>query len=348
MTARPAARLPVCAWFGLMLVVSLLAGCSPGSDGESESDLNAGDAAQVDGHVVWVDSYNSAYAWSANIEEGIEEILDPSGVKLTVFRMDTKQITDESRRVATGLEIAAAIAAIDPDVVIVTDDNAQRYLVVPHLLETSTPVVFAGVNWDASEYGYPASNVTGMIEIDLVEQLVELLRPYAAGEERCIVSGDTVTDHKLNATYNERFFDGSLSTSYATTWPEFQSAFLALQQTCDMVLIGNNAGIVGWDEAVAESWIRENTVVVTGSPQAWVSPYVLISLSGLGEEQGNWAAERALEIIAGRDIASIPMAENRRGQLTVNLAMADSLRVAVQPAILRTATIYDPGEDTDD
>jgi hypothetical protein len=31
------------------------------------------------------------------------------------------------------------------------------------------PVVFVGVNWDASPYGYPTANVTGSVEVELIE-----------------------------------------------------------------------------------------------------------------------------------------------------------------------------------
>ena len=61
---------------------------------------------------------------------------------------------------------------------IASDDNAQKYLVVPYLKGTQVPVIFNGVNWDASAYGFPTSNVTGMIEVELPDQLVEIGRAH--------------------------------------------------------------------------------------------------------------------------------------------------------------------------
>jgi len=131
-----------------------------------------------------------------------------------------------------------------------------------------------------------------------------LVVPYLV--RLCIVSGDTVTDRRNNDEYNERFFDGALNEHYVSTWNEFQQTWFGLQARCEILLIGNNAGIEGWTREEAEPWIRAHTTVVTGSPQAWVSPYVLVSLANVAEEQGIWAARSALQVIEGADIASIP------------------------------------------
>jgi len=331
----------------LLLVISA-SGCVPSTEGDGPDGVGGESAVQPSATVLWVDSYHSSYPWSAGIEDGIRSVLEPAGISLTVMRMDTKRVADEDLREKRGREISEMILRWDPDVVIATDDNAQEYLVVPYLVDTDIPVIFAGVNWDASGYGYPASNVTGMVEVNPTEQLAELLRQFASGERLCIVSGDTVTDRRNNDEYNERFFDGALNEHYVSTWNEFQQTWFGLQARCEILLIGNNAGIEGWTREEAEPWIRAHTTVVTGSPQAWVSPYVLVSLANVAEEQGIWAARSALQVIEGADIASIPMAENGQGDLTINLAIADGLNLVLPPAVLRSATIYDPVGGQDD
>ncbi len=65
----------------------------------------------------------------------------------------------------------AALAAFElardlqPDIIITSDDNAAKYLIVPYLVDTATPVVFTGINGTVREYGFPAKNVTGMVEV---------------------------------------------------------------------------------------------------------------------------------------------------------------------------------------
>jgi hypothetical protein len=118
--------------------------------------------------VVWVDSYHSGYEWSDGIQAGIENVLQASGVELKIIHMDTKRNPDVSFCEAAGKSAKAEIEAFQPDVLIATDDNAQKCLVVPFYKGGSLPVVFAGVKWRADAYGYPAANITGMVTIQAV------------------------------------------------------------------------------------------------------------------------------------------------------------------------------------
>ncbi len=69
-----------------------------------------------------------------------------------------------------------------PDVVIASDDNASKYLIAPYYKGGDLPFVFCGLNWDASVYGFPAKNVTGMVEVAQIPQLLEVLKRHAKGD----------------------------------------------------------------------------------------------------------------------------------------------------------------------
>ncbi len=325
-----------------LLLVAILASCTTASE-PIAIEAPAANGATATGSIVWIDSYHAEYEWSAAIETGIRSVLDDTGVDLEVVRLDTKRVSDESARQAAAADAAAEIERIGPDVVIATDDNAQRYLIVPYLDGTATPVVFAGVNWDATPYGYPTSNITGMIEVDLVQDLVQLLAPHASGDRVGVLSGDTETDRKLAAVYNERFFANQLIVRYVADYAEFKTAFVEMQSEVDLLIIGNNAGITDWDAADAEAWLAEHTTIPTGGTQTWVGPYVLMALGGMGEEQGEYAATAALDILQGSSPTDIPVVENTRGKLVANLVIADALDIALSPSILRNAVIHDPG-----
>ena len=327
---------------GLCLLASGLAACGQPSAAQSPAtDATTSTVATYAGkQVVWVDSYHAEYEWSIALESGLRSVFEDSGVEFAVLRMDTKNISDADERAAIAANMSAEIEQLQPDVVIATDDNAQKYLVVPHLADTDLPVVFAGVNWDASPYGYPTDTITGMVEVDLVTELVDLLSPYAAGEAIGYLSGDTSTDHKVADAYNNRFFDGEMEARFVTSFDEFKVAFDELQESVDILFVGNNAGIDGWDDVAAEAWIGDATRIPTGSRQSWMAAYVLISLARLGTEQGEWAAGAALRILDGTAPGDIPVAENERGELLVNLTLADALGLALPPSVLRNATIY--------
>lgn len=302
----------------------------------------AGDAAAgpfAGRRILWVDSYHQGYEWSDGTERGIRETLRGSGAELAVFRLDTKRNPDENFARQAGLKAKAAIDRLRPDVVLASDDNAQKFLVVPFLKNSALPVVFCGVNWDASVYGYPTPNVTGMVEVDLVDESRGMLRDLAKGDRVAFVSPDTETQRKISAHYNARFFDGRMRTFLARSFAEFTARFLEAQAAADMVILYNNAGLPDWDPETAEAFFLANTRVPTVTYVDWMAPYAVFCFAHLPEEQGEHAARTALRILGGEKPADIPLVENRRARLMVNLRLAQAAGVTVPLSVLKTAEV---------
>lgn len=302
--------------------------------------VNAQDGDYEGKRVFLVQSYHEGYAWSDDITATVTEMLEEEGIELMVVHMDTKNITDTDAREAVAEEVMADLANFDPDLIIAVDDNAQKFVVVPFLLDTDLPVLFVGVNWDASDYGYPASNVTGMIEVELVEQLLGQMGQYARGSQLGYLAVETNTEIKAVEIYHDRFFDDDVQVWLVETWEEYQEAFLEAQETVDMLMLGNNAGIDVWDHEEAQAFFYANTAIPTGSVREWTAPYALMSLAKLADEQGEWAAETALDIFDGEAIEEIPVVENEQGVLILNLDIADEMGVIFLPSMLRNAEIY--------
>jgi hypothetical protein len=125
-----------------------------------------------------------------------------SPVELVVWRMDTKRNIDTVWRKAQALKIIDYIKTWEPDVVLLSDDNAAIFLGVPYLLDSQIPVVFCGTNWDASQYGFDKkNNITGMVEVSLIEPLVRLLRQHAKGERLGVIGADTLSDRRDSQYY---------------------------------------------------------------------------------------------------------------------------------------------------
>ena len=289
--------------------------------------------------ILWVDSYHQTYEWTAGIEQGIRRGLQNSGVELRIVRMDSKRRSSEGQKRSAALRAKAEIETFQPDLVIASDDNASKYLVVPYLKNTELPVVFCGVNWDASVYGFPAPNVTGMVEVELVAPLVEHLSRYTEGQRIGYLSGDVLTERKIVEHYNRSFFAGQMKPYLVRTFDEFRAAFLQVQDEVDILYLYNYAGIADWDPVAAEAFIAAQVRIPTGSPNSFMAPFVLISLAKDPQEQGEWAARSALEVLAGRPPVEIPLTHNERGQLIVNLKMAQVLGVTFPLSTLKAATV---------
>lgn len=293
--------------------------------------------------VLWVDSYHEGNPWNDGIGRGITAKLKDSGVELRIVRMDTARNPDESHARQAGQRAKNVIDEFRPDVVIATDDNAAKYLVVPFLKESSQPVVFAGINWDASAYGFPTRTITGMLEVDLVRPLVRALREYARGDRVTYLSTDTQTQAKVVATYNQRFFGGRMQARLVRTFDEFKRAYVEVQKGADMLITGNYAGITGWDDEAARAFVMENTRIPTGYVDGYMTPLVLLTMGKLPEEQGEYAADVALKILRGAKPADFPLVENKKAVLGLNLALAEKLDVVFSPAVLKNAGIVHRG-----
>jgi ABC-type uncharacterized transport system substrate-binding protein len=332
----------------LLMVGVMLNSCTSTTMADPDNNETAADAAATQPYtgkkIVWVDSYHAEYEWSAEIEEGVRNALDGSGVELEVIHMDTKLNPGDGFGQQAGQDANAAIAAFNPDIVIACDDNAQKYLVMPFLNDSGTPVVFCGVNWDAARYDFSTDNVTGVVEVELPDRVVEILKPYAQGERIAYLTVASETENNVAEIYNERFFDGEMKVYAVDTLEEFKAAFLQAQEEVDILFMGNNAGIADWDEAEMKAFILENSQIPSGTINSWMTPYSLLSVAKYGEEQGELSVQAALSILDGTAVSNIPVTENKEGRLILNLDMAEKLNIVFAPSVLRNAEVLSSAE----
>ncbi len=139
-------------------------------------------AAERTPRILFIDSYHEGYTWSDGVTEGILQILEHQAVELKIHHMDSKRNRDEAFIIAAAKKARQVIDEFKPDVVIACDDNAAKYLIAPFYKTSDLPIVFCGINRDAKTYGFPTRNITGMIEVDMIEPLIKQLRQYAKGK----------------------------------------------------------------------------------------------------------------------------------------------------------------------
>lgn len=277
--------------------------------------------------ILYIDSYHEEYIWSADITAGITSVLeDRDDVELKIFHLDTKRNPSEEFKRAAALRAKQLIESWRPEVVIVSDDNASKYLIVPYYKNKELPFVFCGLNWDASVYGFPTENVTGMVEVALYEKTIETLRGFAKGERIGYLASDTASERKEYDNITHRFGD-QFTVRFAKTFEELKKGFLELQTKTDLVLIQECRSVVGFDHRQMVEFVRRHTQVPTGAMQKYLIHYALLTLAKLGEEQGEYAARTALEILDGRSPAEIPVVVNKRVRTYLNMKIAKKLGV---------------------
>jgi len=313
-------------WF---VIPALLVMCS----GASASGPYAGK------RILWVESYHEGFVWSDGVAAGVRKVLKQSGAMLRIIHLDTKRNGSEEFGLKAGKDALEAMREFKPDVVMASEDNAQRYFVVPYLKGRKMPVVFCGINWDASEYGYPAPNVTGMLEVNLLGEARAMLQRFAKGERVGYIAADTESERKNLDIYNARDFSGKLHGFLVRTFGDFPAQFEAVQKEADMIIMGGNGGMDSWDDSSARTFLATATRVPTGSFDEYLAPYVVFTFAKDPEEQGEWMASTALRILDGAQPASIPIVENKRVRLFVNLKLARAAGLVLPVTLLKTATI---------
>ena len=300
----------------------------------------------------FVDSYHKGYRWSDDIEKGLRKALSvkenadgsfdisQSSIQFKVFRMNTKLKKSETLIKQAALSAKAIIEEWKPDVVVACDDNASKYLLAPYYKNNSLPFVFCGLNWDASVYGFPVSNITGMVEVAPVLETIGILKLYSKGFRVGYIGVNTLSAQKSLKHYKEQlkitFTDGKLVDDF----PEWKREYLKLQDSVDMLVWLNPIGIKGWNDEEAILFINENTKIPTGASGDIEIRYALIGSVKIAEEQGWWAGKTALKILAGTSPADIPVTTNQQSRLHVNMKLANRLGIKFPVELLKKATIF--------
>lgn len=303
--------------------------------------LCAAPLAQALPKCLFVSSYHQGYAWSDGVEQGLRQTL-AGKCRIRQFDMDTKRHKDLPAIRNAALAAKRLIEDWQPDVVITADDHAARHLIVPYFRDHSLPFVFCGVNWSVDEYGFPFSNVTGMIEVAPVKAMVAEAKGLVPGASRVLYIGANTSTERKNAARLQAAatdlglqFEAHFSASLAS-WIDAY----ARGQDFDFIIIGSNAGINDWDNTGARAAITPLTRRLTVTSHDWMMPVSMLGMTKVPAEQGEWAGKVALQILDGAEPISIPIIANRKWDLYLNAALVDAAGIDMPAQLLSKSKVY--------
>ena len=306
--------------------------------------------------VLFVDSYHEGYPRSDDITQGVLKVfrvgrtadggLDDraSKVQLQIIRMDTRRNPSEESKAEAGRKVKAVVDFWKPDVVLCADDGAAAHVIVPFFRNTGPPVVFCGIPWDASGYGLPCRNVTGMVEVSLIPDLLKTMRAQARGERIGLLGARNETNLQEARTYAKRFHLDFAQTVFVDDFRQWKAAYLDLQEKVDMLVLLPPSFLADdpaarTEQAEARRLVLERTRIPTGSVEGWIAPYSLVCFAKKASEQGEWAARTALGILAGKPPATIPVAANRAATVYLNMPLARKMGVRFPVELIERATL---------
>lgn len=268
---------------------------------------------------LFISSYHQGYTWSDRVERGLRSVLGDH-CEIKQFDMDTKRHKGEDAIRQKALEAKRLVETWRPDIVITADDNAAKHVIQPYFKDHEIPFVFCGVNWTADEYGFPYSNVTGMIEVAPIRQALGHALEIVPGAKRAFYIGaDTFTESKNLQHFHTvvQRLDLTLHHRLVSSVADWLAAYRAAQ-AYDFVILGATAGINDWNTERAQDYVLANSRTLSITNHNWLMRYAMLGVTTVPEEQGEWAGKTALAILDGMSPSGIPIIANSRQDIWIN------------------------------
>lgn len=296
-----------------------------------------------------VHSYHTGYEWVQGLDRAIDASLEGfPGLEVQRVYLDTKRRSSPGERAEAGRRALETLAAFGPEVVIAADDNAQELVVRPHLGKRSPQFVFAGVNAAPETYGFPAPNVTGILERTYPSQVLEILTQIAPGIEAVALVTDRSATSNLLLT---RFRSAELPLQIAS-WdqPEHLEDWQATVRRVDadpsvgafLVPLYHTLSRQSDGSHVPPSEVMRWTVEHTQKPVVGLWPFAVTDGAVCAvvvdsEEHGRRAGALARELLGGGRAGDLPLETNQEGAVHFNLISAQRLGLEIPFDLLEVA-----------
>ncbi len=303
--------------------------------------------AMAGGKVLLVHSYHTGYPWVDSITAGVEKGLKGSGVSLEIFYMDTKRKTSAEWKVESGNLAKAKVEEFQPDVVITADDNAQAFFAKDYAGKADAPqFVFCGVNAEAAKYGYPAENVTGILERPHFAQTLKMLLGISGDIKKIAL----LTDHSPTSDAVLGYLKTLespleiVSIDQPATIAEWQEVVTRYQSTVDAFGVYNyhTVASVKGAESMEAKEVMAWTVANNGKPTFGLLPFgvedgLLCGVVESGEDHGLESAKLALQILDGNKAGDYPIKTAEEGAVLLNVATAEKMNLEIPYELVETA-----------
>jgi len=297
--------------------------------------------------VLVVMSYEEDFLWDVEIRKGVEKVLSAT-CDITYFYMNTYKNPEGGEQKAR--EAYILYQEFQPDGVIVSDDNAQLFFTIPYLRDkVKTPVMFCGVNEEPEKYGYPASNVSGVLEHYLIDESVAFAKQLIPSiatfgfimKESSTSKAVFKQIQREQNTYMAKF----VSFKEATSLMECVTMTADLRKDCDVIFISSLSGIP--DEKGNPLTDMQAFAIIRktfGKPVLGHNIYhvrfgALCGVSQSGEEQGSSAAEMLHKAMQGTPVSEIPLKTNNQGKRMINVSVLKEMGISPGADILGSAEL---------
>lgn len=278
---------------------------------------------------------------------GIRAALKDCRPDTLYFHMDTKRRNSVEWKVTSGKMAAAQMKEYGPDVVIAMDDNAQAFFVKNYVGMALPPAfVFGGVNAEPEKYGFPAVNVTGVIERPNIKESIDLLLKLSPDIKTIVMLSDKSPTTDPFHEYAARLdlpvqIIGHEQPKTVVEWKAVVEKYKAKADAFGVyvvrTILDTETGKMA-DEKELVRYLNESVKKPTvGFFDTAARAGLLCGISVSMEEQGYAAGQIACEILRGKKPAEIQVQPTSRGRIQLNLPTAEFIGVNIPYSVIRNA-----------
>ena len=297
--------------------------------------LNVSSTVAVSYKILVVMSYEKENPWCIQIKEGVDSVFADIG-DIKYFYMDTKK--NYAGGVQKAKDAFELFNRFLPDGVIAADDNAQSMFVLPYLKnKVEIPVMFCAVNEEPGKYGYPASNISGILERNFIKESIAFAKQLVPSIQTVGFlakggpSGRAILQQvkRESDTYLAKFTGFTLVHTIHETLEVLEE----YQKTSDALFITSTNGILDADgtslnnEQVTKIVSKFYKKPLIGANDFHVKFGVLCAVVKSGNAQGKMSAEMLLRAMQGTPISQLPITKNKYGKRMLNVSVMKELGI---------------------
>ncbi len=303
--------------------------------------------------VLVVMSYHEDMPWEQEIRQGIEAHLARIAILRYVY-LNTKH--DFAGGAAKAREALRVYHEFQPQGVIAADDDAVAMFVVPYLKDrVRTPVMFCGVNEDPRAYGFPASNVSGILERAHFRESIAFLHQLSPSFSRmAFLTMDNPTGrayvrqiHRESGSYPARVS----AVRMAKNLGQALAISRELRNNSDALFVVAMEGLPdAAGRPLDEKSVFRDISAGFGKPVIGMNEFnvrsgLLCSVVKSGQEQGATAAQMLARAMEGTPVSRIPITRNKTGKRLLNVKTMKSLGIKPRPVFLVGTHLVETGHE---
>ncbi len=280
--------------------------------------------------ILIIHSYNTDYSWTRDVNEGMKKVLSStSSYNIRWHYMDTKNNPSESHKQRAGLLARRVVDEIKPNIIIAIDDDAQEYVAKYYIDQPGIQIVYSGVNASPEVYGYDrATNVTGIQErlplSGVRDTLVEIQKNNPNLSEIKLMhlsddSGTVQADDEFLLNFGSKWDPVKLVPSILVhKYSEWQKAVRLAPERANFLLISNYRKVYDDSGKLVPAtevmkWTVENSKIpIVGVNGFTVEDGAKFAVATSPFEQGEVAADIAVELLSGKKISELPPAQTKQ------------------------------------